>query len=468
MSPRKRIPFIFILFVCVMAASLAGLTADARAAASGARLWAKIVTPAVTASTDMVLSVAPGPNGSVYACGVYDYPLFSGYLWVARYSSAGRLQWLRKYGESLGIDANANAMTVDKQGDPIVVGQAVVAGNTNALTLKYSPNGTLRWARQFDGAVSGQDFATAVAVDGAGGIYVAGATADVGTGLDYLVVKYDKSGHRRFVSTYSGPFGDDVVAAVAVGDAGSVYVTGHSQNASGIDDCETAKLSSSGPWKWFRRFASPGGFADYGQQIAASAGGVYVDGIAGSALDASGDDILLLKYSTGGSRPWARTWDGPAHLQDNGPGLAVDAAGNAWVAGWTFASASKERGLLIKWDAAGHRKWVQTYRHSGINDSEFNDVVVDSSGRAWCAGWQAGGARFERSSASGPRIFDDTHFVVAKYAASGSPAWARSWTSSHQTAMAQTLCLSGSGVYVGGWSTRPASGRDPALLKYKP
>jgi hypothetical protein len=395
---------------------------------------------------------------------VYDYPIFSGYLWVARYSSAGHLQWLRKYGEALGIDANANAMAVDKQGDPIVVGQAVVTGNTNVLTLKYSPNGTLRWARQFDGAVSGQDFANAVAVDSAGGIYVAGATAGVGTGLDYLVVKYDKAGHRKFVDTYSGPFGDDAVAAIAVGEAGSVYVTGHSQNTSGLDDCETAKLSSSGPWKWFRRFASPGGFADFGQKIAVSAGGVYVDGIAGGAI---ADDILLLKYSTGGTRKWARTWGGPAHQQDGGPGLAVDAAGNAWVAGWSFASASKERGLLIKWDAAGHRKWVQTYRHSGVTDSAFADVIIDGNGQAWCAGWQAGGARLVRSAASGPRIFADTHFLVAKYANNGSPLWSHSWSLAFQTDMAKCLCLSGSGLYVGGWSVRSTTNLDPTLLKYR-
>jgi Beta-propeller repeat len=453
MHRSHRILFVLILFVIALAASLVGPTADARAAASGTRLWAKVVTRVSTAGGDEILSVAPGPGGSVYACGVYKEPAFTGYLWVARYSSGGHLLWLHKYGESLGIDANANAIAVDGQGDLIVVGQAVVAGNTNALTLKYAPDGTLRWAKQFDGAVSGQDFASAVAVDSAGGIYVAGATTQVGTGLDYLVVKYDAAGHRRLEATYGG-VGGDVVNAIAVGAAGSVYVTGTSLNAGGDTDCVTAKLGSNGPWKWFRTYASPGGFDDGGRQIAVSAGGVYVDGTKGGA--GGDEDVLLLKYATGGARVWSRTWDGPAHLADIGLSLAVDAAGDAWVAGSSGVSGGLEMAVLIKWDSAGHRKWAQTYTHAGVTYSEFTGVVVDSSGHAWCAGERSVGLY-------------NGDFLVVKYADDGVRLWAHSWDGpAHQDDGASCLCFSGSGgLYVGGRVVRPATGIDPALLKYQ-
>jgi len=446
MSSSHRIPFVLILFVSILAASLVGLTADARAAASGARIWAKVVTPVATANDDQVLSVAPGPGGSIYACGVYDYPLFSGYLWVARYSPGGRREWLHKYGESLGIDANASAIAVDGQGDLIVAGEAVVAGNRNALTLKYSPEGTLLWAKQFDGAVSGVDTATAVAVDSAGGIYVAGATTDIGTGLDYLVVKYDQTGHRKWVASYSGPSGDDAAAAITVGAAGSVYVTGVSPSAGGDADCVTAKLSASGSWRWFRRYGSPGGFADSARKVAVGAGGVYVDGVEGSA---AGDELLLLKYATGGAREWTRTWDGAMNLPVSIAGLAVDASGHAWVAGQ-----SKGRAVLVKWDAAGHRRWVKIYWAS--SGSEFADVVVDDSGQAWCAGERINGAV-------------NYDFLVVKYSRGGRQLWLRTWDgSAGGNDGASCLCLSGSGgLYVGGWTASPATHLDPALLKYQ-
>jgi hypothetical protein len=127
----------------------------------------------------------------------------------------------------------------------------------------------------------------------------------------------------------------------------------------------------------------------------------------------------------------------------------VDASGHAWVTG-----SSNQRAVLIKWDAAGHRRWVRTY--SASSGSEFADVVVDDSGQAWCAG--------DRTNGVG-----NGDFLVVKYARGGRQLWLRRWNGpAGQNDGATCLCLSGSGgLYVGGWTASPATDLDPALLKYQ-
>ena len=453
MSPRHRIPSCFVLVLSTVAL-LVGLMADAGAAPSGKRLWARIVADVATFRVDNVIDVAPGPNGSVYACGVYDFPLYSGYLWVARYSAAGHRMWLKKYGAAQGIDANAEAMTVDGKGNLIVTGRAVAAGNENMLTLKYAPNGARLWARQYDGVGGGQDHAHAVVTDGAGNVYIAGASTGMGTGLDYLTVKYSAGGVYRWEARYVGPGVDDVPYAIAIDGSRNTYVTGTSQTTSGDTDSLTMKVGPDGARRWARRYAGPDGHDDGGHDIAVRNGNVHVSGA--TTTDAGGTDILLLKYSVAGAPKWTRTWDGPAHQADHSSRLAVDALGNEWIVGDAGrAGGLHSRALLIKWDPAGHRRWTRTYSATGIQDSTFVCLAVDAGGRAWCAGW--------RAAAPG-----SNDVLVVKYTPGGLPVWARTWNGpGNGQDGAGSICLSGStGLYVGGWCWRPATNTDPVLLKY--
>ena len=107
-----------------------------RPASSGSQVIGDVVT---TDNDAVDLRVARGADGTVYLCGVYDCPLFSGYLWAARYAANGNQIWLQKYGESLGIDANATAIAVDRYGNLIVVGRAEVAGNGDIAGPQVRP-----------------------------------------------------------------------------------------------------------------------------------------------------------------------------------------------------------------------------------------------------------------------------------------------------------------------------------------
>ena len=213
-------------------------------------------------------------------CGVYNFPVFSGYLWAARYAANGNQIWLQKYGESLGIDANASALAVDRYGNLIVVGRAETAGNGDILVVKYGSDGAQRWAQTLDGVGGGEDSASDVVVDRAGGIYVAASSTGMGSGLDYLVVKYGPGGGYKWESRYVGPGTDDEAKAIAIDGERSTYVTGFSPTATGNRDIVTMKVGATGTRRWAKRFDGGGHSDDFGVDAAFRAGALYVAGSA--------------------------------------------------------------------------------------------------------------------------------------------------------------------------------------------
>jgi hypothetical protein len=71
--------------------------------------------------------------------------------------------------------------------------------------------------------------AKAIAVDGSGNVYVTGVDDGGTSGGDYLTIKYDSSGLEQWVARYNGPGNDsDWASALAIDSSGNVYVTGQS------------------------------------------------------------------------------------------------------------------------------------------------------------------------------------------------------------------------------------------------
>jgi len=98
------------------------------------------------------------------------------------------------------------------------------------------------WVARYNGPGNGTDYATALAVDSQGNVYVTGVSEGSGTGRDYATIKYDANGTQLWVRRYNGPGnGWDDAFALAVDRQGNVYVTGWSIGSGTGDDYATIK-----------------------------------------------------------------------------------------------------------------------------------------------------------------------------------------------------------------------------------
>ena len=241
--------------------------------------------------------------------------------------------WVRRYDGSSGPD-NATALFVDTDGNVYVTGTSYGGEDTDDdyATIKYerddSDNGEAQEDRvvRYNGPGNGKDNAAALTVDAAGNVYVTGSSyGGEDTGEDYATVKYDNEGNLRWVARYDGPGnGRDNATALAVDDAGNVYVTGSSADDIEADETSyaTIKYDSRGRERWVRRYNGSRRDLDSATALTLdTTGNVYVTG-------SSDGDYATIKYDRTGEQRWiARHGGGGANA------LAVDRADNVYVTG---------------------------------------------------------------------------------------------------------------------------------------
>ena len=327
-------------------------------------------------TTDEGYGVAIDSVGNIYICGTTINPADSTLdAFVAKYNTNGVIQWQRRLGGassdytySIAVDSNSNvyiAGRTDSQG----------AGNSDALIAKYNDSGVIQWQRSLGG--TSVDLANGIAVDGSGNAYIVGTTASQGAGgNDILVAKYNTSGVIQWQRSLGGTSGE-LGNAIAVDSSGNVYIAGYgSTQTAGNNDCIVAKYDTSGVIQWQRRLG--GASAEFGNGIAVdSSGNVYISG-ANNSQSAGSSDALIAKYNTSGVIQWQRRLGGAS--SDNAYGIAVDAAGNAYIIG----ESNNNDLLLAKYNTSGAIQWQRAIL--GASNDYGRGVAVDTSGNIYIIG----------------------------------------------------------------------------------
>jgi hypothetical protein len=278
------------------------------------------------------------------------------------------------------------------------------------------------------------DIAYCIAVDTAGNAYVAGQTfsADFPTtpgaydttnnpGSDAFVTKLNAAGSALAYSTYLGGSSFERGNGIAVDAAGNAYVAGQtssadfpttagafdtSANANG--DAFVTKLNAAGSALAYSTFLGGGG-ADRCSGIAVDAAGkTYVAGYTEStdfpttagAFDTTnnpGLDAFVTKLNADGSALAYSTYLGGGG-DDRALGIAVDAAGNAYVTGDTSSADfptpagafdttfnPSQDAFVTKLNAAGSALAYSTYLGGGGGEIAFG-IAVDAAGNAYVTG----------------------------------------------------------------------------------
>jgi len=391
------------------------------------------------------------------------------------YNQTPNFDWVNTIGGSSNDGEDGCAITVDTDGNVIVVGRfqgpATIAGtslssNANSIDIfiaKFSASGSLLWVKTAGG--SGEDFAKDVSVDQSNNIIITGffnGTATFGPGetnqktlsssgsQDIFVAKYNSANGNLLNAEEAGGPGGDSGHGVATDSGNNILVTGSFQghisqynlNSEGSKDVFIVKYSPSLSVIWAKHAGGTG--EDSGADIAIDGSdNVIVTGrITGTAyfgrpnanqetLNSNGGlDIFIAKYNSSGALSWAEKAGGPT--DDRGLGIATD-GDNIVVVGdinneavfggnTTLNTEGGSRDAFVaKYNSSGSLSWAKNAGSS--NGDRAWGVITDSSNDIFVTGRANGTMKF--GSITKARIGGKDIFVAKYDKSSGAAIWAK-------------------------------------------
>jgi hypothetical protein len=254
----------------------------------------------------------------------------------------------------------------------------------------------------------------------------------------------------------TGTDGDDIGTGIAVDNQGNVVIVGYTNDAlAGVPlggyDAFVRKLDSRGEVAWTRQFGNARDDQASGVAVDAD-GGVFVVGSTGGSLAGTSEtkvDAFVRKYDPDGALVWFRQF-GTADW-DRAYAVAVDAKGNAYVAGSASSVSLEQRPFLRKYGPNGDL--VQIYELALPSNTSVHAVAVDASGSVYLAG-------SSDQPLEGPQA-GDLDAVLMKLDAEGYLIWTRQYGSSDADEACALAIDRGGNPWMAGYQNAQSSGSSP-------
>lgn len=381
---------------------------------------------------------------------------------VAKFNSAGVIQWGTYYGGTGGVD-NVFIYTVTSDlSENIFIGgmasattgvatagahQTVLSGPGDAVLVKFNSSGVRQWATYYGGSgASGGEEGSSVATDAAGNVYLGGITTSTnGTSIatvgshqvahgggtyDAFLVKFNTSGVRQW-GTYYGGTGDEAGGNITVDTGDNVFLGGSTYSTTGIATAGTHQTALSGS-----------------------------------------NDNFYAKFNSSGVRQWGTYFGGT--LAESDCILATDANNNLLVVGSTSSTAGIATagafkttytgggfgfdGYLAKLNSSGILQWC-TY----LESAPAADVCTDAGGNIYVTGnvnhvhttFATAGTYQNTTQSGGCPIFPDPdvgtcyNAFLIKFATAGTLTWGTYYGTVTTTGSSVAVDNAGA-VYLGG------------------
>lgn len=391
--------------------------------------------------------------------------------------------------EGIAVDGLGNAYitggTASTTGFPVqgAAQGAFGGGGADAFVTKINAAGTQIVYSTYLGG-SGADEASGIAVDSRGHAYITGYTSSPNfprvsplrstvQGQDAFLTRLSENGAIAY-STYLGGSGNDVGEAVAVDSAFNMYVTGatpstdfqglNAATRSGEMEAFVIKVLASGTQVGYGVYAG-GASLDSAYAIALDpAGNAYITGVTFSAGIATpggsfqanlagSSDAFVAKFNTTGARVYWAYYGGAG--TETARGIAVDAAGSAYITGLTNSTALPVQNayqgatgggfdaFAVKLTPAGNGlAWATFLGGSGTDEGNAIALIGDS---AVVAG-QTASQNFPLLSSAKAVDTVNLDAFVTRFASNGSTLVYSSLAGGNGSDMARGVAVDGAGA----------------------
>jgi hypothetical protein len=299
------------------------------------------------------------------------------------------------------------------------------------------------WVSVYNGPTDGNDVATAMAVDDAGFVYV--------SGTDFSTIKYSPSGTQRWVQQYAGGY----ATCMAIDQSANIYVAGAFKTDTSGYDYAAIKFDSAGNRKWVSTYAGSNGSDQVNGIAVDKQGNVYITGASAGASD-MWCDYITVKISPSGGILWTQRFGGSYMTNERATAITVSDSGFVYVTGYfdKFYNHGRYDFGTIKYTPEGDTVWTRFYNGTGNDDDIPHAIAVDHEGNVYITGQSWG------------NWYDD--YATLKYNAAGTLLWAACYNgpvNSFDKAYSLKLDASGN-VYITGASGGLGINYDYATIKY--
>lgn len=304
-------------------------------------------------------------------------------VFIAKFSPSGIILWSKQFGgnmneEGKGItcDQNNNVLLTGMFESGVIAfgtGTLSSAGSSDAYVAKYDNNGNELWAKNVGG--SGSEISYAVSATTLNNIYITGSFKSAAItfssnllsnqgGYDYFIAEFDASGNELWAKDAGGNF-DDEGSAIQCTPNG-IFTTGYFKSTNitfgattftnaGVASADVFLIGYNSAGTETSTYAYGGNQDDIGYGLTIdSNGSVYMAGHIHSPTVAFGaytlncggvGDAFITEFDKFGNLFWT---DNIGGLQDEGiAGLACDAAGNVFAAGFFYSPSVNFSSLTI-------------------------------------------------------------------------------------------------------------------------
>jgi hypothetical protein len=157
---------------------------------NGASLWTNYWSGPLYEGGNMPMTV-PDPAANFFLVGGSPGSTFGGLYQILKLSPAGVPLWTNLHADFGLTNSMVYGSAADNAGSLYLTAYAPAPGRSDRdwVTVKYSGDGRPVWTNRYDGPFSMDDLPFALAVDGAGSVYVTGESATP-YGTDLTTVKY--------------------------------------------------------------------------------------------------------------------------------------------------------------------------------------------------------------------------------------------------------------------------------------